>query len=94
MAVRVTLEFPATTEQYDQVNEAIDAEGSPDGLIVHSAVDQGGTMKVVDIWESAEKFGAFAEGKLGPKAAEVLGEGGPPPEPQIEELHNYEVHGS
>ena len=51
-------------------------------------------MKVVDIWESAEKFGAFAEGTLGPKAAEVLGDGGPTPEPQIEELHNYEVHGS
>ena len=94
MAVRVTIEFPATSEQYDQVNEAIDADGSPDGLIVHSAVDLGGTMKVVDLWESAEKFGAFAEGKLGPKAAEVLGAGGPPPEPQIEELHNYEVHQS
>ena len=93
MAVRVTIEFPATSEQYDQVNDAIGAD-PPDGLIVHSAVDLGGTMKVVDIWESAEKFGAFAEGKLGPKAAEVLGDGGPTPEPQIEELHNYEVHGS
>jgi hypothetical protein len=94
MAVRVTMEVPATKEQYDQVNEAIDAEGSPDGLIFHSAGDQGGTMKIVDIWESAAAFGAFAEGTLGPKVAEVLGEGGPPPEPQIEELHNYEVHGS
>lgn len=94
MAVRVTLEFPANAEQYDRVNQEIDAEGAPDGLIVHSAVDQGGTMKVVDVWESAEKFGAFAEGRLGPKAAEVLGGGGPPPEPQIEEVHNYEVYGS
>jgi hypothetical protein len=94
MAVRVTLEFPATAEQYDQVNEAVDAGGSSDGLIVHSAVDQGGTMKVVDVWESPEKFGAFAEGTLGPKAAEVLGEGGPMPEPQIEEIHNYEIHQS
>lgn len=94
MAVRVTMEFPATTEQYDQVNQAIDAEGTPDGLIVHSAVDQGDSMKIVDVWDSAEKFGAFAESRLGPKAAEVLGGDGPPPVPQIEELHNYEVYGS
>ena len=40
MAVRVTIEFPATSEQYDQVNDAIGAD-PPDGLIVHSAVDLG-----------------------------------------------------
>ena len=94
MAVRVTLEFPASAEDYDRVNEAVDADGSPDGLIVHTAADLGGTMKVVDVWESADKFAAFAENVLGPKAAEVLGGEGPPPEPQIEELHNYEVHKS
>jgi hypothetical protein len=95
MAVRVTLEFPASAEDYDKVNEAVDSEGSPDGLIVHTAADLGGKMKVVDIWESAEQFGAFVEGRLGPKVGEVLGGDAPaPPEPQIEELHNYEVHQS
>ena len=93
MAVRITLEFEATADQYDKVNDVIE-EDTPDGLIVHSAVDAGGTMKIVDIWESADKFGAFAEGRLGPEVAAVLGEGASPPTPQIEELHNYEVHGS
>jgi hypothetical protein len=36
---------------------------------VHTATDLGGKMRVVDVWESPEKFGAFAEGQLGPKVA-------------------------
>ena len=93
MAVRVTMEFPASAEDYDRVNEAVDSEGSPDGLNVPTAADLGGKMRVVDIWESAQDFAAFAEGRLGPKAAEVLGGDAPSPsEPQIEELHNVEVH--
>ena len=93
MAVRITLEFEATADQYDQVNEKI-GDDPPDGLIVHSAVDKGGTMKVVDIWESAEKFGAFGQDRLGHAVAEVMGEGPGPGNPEIEELHHYEVHWS
>ena len=37
MAVRVTIEFPASTDDYDQVNAAVDEDDSPDGLIVHTA---------------------------------------------------------
>ena len=49
-------------------------------------------MRVVDVWEQ-EKFAAFAEGKLGPRVADVLGDGGPAPaEPEVQELHNVEVH--
>jgi hypothetical protein len=91
MAVLITMEFEATADQYDKVREVDGPEGAPDGMIAHSVVDKGGTLKVVDIWESAEKFGAFAEGRLGPAFAEVMGEGGRP-EPEIEELHNHEVH--
>ena len=63
MAVRITLDFEATADQYDQVNDKI-GQPPPDGLIAHSAVDNGGTMKIVDIWESADQFGAFAQEKL------------------------------
>ncbi len=93
MAVRIALELEATADQYDEVNGKI-GEDPPDGLIVHSAVDKGDTMKIVDVWESAEKFGAFAQGKLGPAFAEVMGESGSAPTPEIEELHNYEVYDS
>ena len=94
MAVRMTMELPATVEQYEAVNEKIGHDPPPDGLIVHSAVDNGGTIKVVDIWESAEKYGAFAQNQLAPVVAEVMGDAGPPPDVQIEEIHNLEVHGS
>ena len=82
MAVRMTMEFAATAEQYDQVNEAMTATDPPDGLIVHSAVDLGGTMKIVDIWESAEKFGAFAEGTLARRSPRCWAKADPRPSPR------------
>lgn len=93
MAVRMTMELPITIEQYEEVDGKVGHDPPPDGLLVHSAVDNGGTVKVVDIWESAEKFNDFAQNTLGPIAAEVLGGDGPPPDPQIEEVHHLEVHG-
>jgi hypothetical protein len=95
MAIRMTQEFPSTTDQYDQVNEKLDVENNwPDGLIVHSASDAGGgNMKVVDVWESVEKFNAFNEGKLMAAIGEVFGPDmqAPPEPPLIEELH-FEGH--
>ena len=90
MAVLMTTEFEATAEQYDAVDKALDGKNNPpDGLIAHSAQEVGGKMRVVDIWESAEAFGAFAESKLGPTIAETLGDDAPPPpEPEFTELHN------
>ena len=40
MAVLMTLEFPATVEQYDKVNEKLGAESNPpEGLILHSGAE-------------------------------------------------------
>ena len=90
MAVLVTMEFEGTADQYDALDKAIDARNNPpDGLISHSAQDLGGKLRIVDIWESAEAFGTFAQSKLGPTMAETLGdEAPPPPEPEFTELHN------
>ena len=92
MAVLISMEFPATADQYDQVNAKI-GEDPPDGLLVHTATEMGGSMRIVDVWESAEKFEAFGE-TLGPAVESVMGEGGPGPQPEIQELHNLEVHGA
>jgi hypothetical protein len=93
MAVLVIQEFPATIEQYDQVTEKIDAENNPpDGLILHSGADMGGgTMKVVDIWDSEDAWNSFLEGRLGPAVAEVMGtppEGAGPPPIEVRELRD------
>jgi hypothetical protein len=90
MAVFMELELPVTPDQYDAVDAALDPKGNPpDGLIAHSARFDGDTLKVLDIWESPETFGAFAESRLGPGIAETLGADAPaPPEPKFTDLHN------
>jgi hypothetical protein len=91
MAVFMELEFDGfTTDQYDAVDQALDPKGNPpDGLIAHSARMDGDTLRILDIWESPEAFGAFAESRLGPTMGETLGDDAPPPpEPRFTELHN------
>jgi hypothetical protein len=90
MTVFVEMELPVTPDQYDAIDAALDPKGNPpDGLIAHSARFDGETLKVLDIWESAEDYGAFAVSRLGPGIAETLGDDAPaPPEPKFTELHN------
>jgi hypothetical protein len=89
MAVFMEMELPVTPDQYDAVDEALDPQGNPpDGLIAHTARFDGDTLKVLDVWESPEAFGAFAESRLGPTIAQTLGDDGPSPEPKFTELHN------
>ncbi|MDX6606422.1 MAG: hypothetical protein QOD14_962 [Solirubrobacterales bacterium] len=91
MAVLMELEFEATPDQYDAVDKALDPTGNPpDGLLAHTARQDGDLMRIVDIWESPEAFGAFAQSRLGPTIAETLGDDAPdgPPEPKFTELHN------
>jgi hypothetical protein len=89
MAVFMEMELPVTPDQYDAVDEALDPQGNPpDGLIAHTARFDGDTLKILDVWESPEAFGAFAESRLGPTIAQTLGDDGPSPDPKFTELHN------
>jgi hypothetical protein len=90
MAVFMEMEMQVTPDQYNAVDAALNPKGDPpDGLIAHSARFDGDTLKVLDIWESPEAFGAFAESRLGPTMGETLGDDAPPaPEPKFTELHN------
>jgi hypothetical protein len=92
MAVIVIQEFEATTDHYDQVTEKLGGE-APDGLIAHAGAESGGgKMKVVDIFESKEKWESFLNDRLSPAVVEVMGT---PPEgaeaPPIEVLEAREV---
>jgi len=91
--VMVTQEFPASVEQYEQVNEKLHVESNPpEGLILHAGADiGGGKMKVVDIWESADAWQSFLDNRLGPAVVEVMGpppEGAEQPPIEIHELHD------
>ena len=76
----------ATTEQYDETIRRLESSGQfpPDGLEYHVAFRVGGQLRVSEIWESQEKFGAFGE-RLMPILADV---GIDPGEPEILEVHN------
>jgi hypothetical protein len=88
----MTLEFPGTTDQYDEVNRKLDVENNPpDGLIVHTCAQVGDNLRIVDVWESQDAYESFSNGRLGEAVAEVMG---PPPEdaqqgpaPAFQELH-------
>ena len=89
MAITMQISIPSTPEQYDQVNDEIDIENNwPDGLIVHTAAQVGDGMRIIDVWESADAFNTFNNGPLMKAVIEVMGEGGPPAQPEITELYN------
>ena len=91
MAVAVQIDFPGgTLEQYDQVIEKMGFEkqgaGGPGGLF-HWVRKTDDGIRVIDVWESADAFQAFADAKIGPITQEVGVPG--PPQIQMFEVHNY-----
>jgi hypothetical protein len=93
MAVGVLVSLPnVTQEQYEQVTAKMfghypmEPSESPDGLIVHTAGPVPDGWYVYDIWESPQHFQRFGEERVGPAMQEVMGAGGPGPEPQFFEI--------
>ena len=91
MPVGVILDFEgATLSQYDQVIEkmglAPGGEG-PAGLLFHWGAETDAGFRVVDVWETKERFEQFSEEEIGPYTQEV---GIPnPPSITFHEIHNY-----
>jgi len=61
------------TDTYDQMTVGMEGHGTDAHPSVHhvAAVDDSGGMVIVDIWESPEAFGRFAEESIAPAADEV-----------------------
>jgi hypothetical protein len=93
MAVAMLQELDGVTaDRYDQVNEAMGiAENPPEGLIVHTAGEKEGGMRIFDVWESSEALERFTNERLMPAVEQVMGGGGEPPQnvPLVYELHNF-----
>jgi len=90
MAIMMILDWQdVTTDQYDRVNEVLgfrsDAD-APDGLIEHTAaVNEDGSLVIVDLWESPEQLEAFVGERLMPAIEEV---GIAQTQPRVMPVHN------
>ncbi len=92
MAVGIRLKFDGgTQEQYDAIHGHMNIDAQPPaGMIFHSAGPIDGGWGVIDVWESAEAFDSFAQGRLMPAAAELGDRGFPnPPDRKDFPVHHY-----
>jgi hypothetical protein len=89
MAVAVEMSFRgATLDQYDQVIEKMGltpGKSGPPGAISHWVAKTDDGIRVVDVWESKERFERFAQEQIRPYTQEA----GFKEEP---EMRFYEVH--
>jgi hypothetical protein len=89
MAIVMLMEWPRVTlDEYDRVMEALKLdERAPEGAVFHFAGSEGGSLRVVDIWESEDAWNSFRETRLMPALQETgLIEKGAP------NVRTYDVH--
>ena len=81
MAIVAYFEPKFTQQQYDQVRSALDAKGlqAPAGRQYHVSWNTPQGWRVLDIWDSEEALGKFAEDLM----PIIAGVGVTPPEPHI-----------
>jgi hypothetical protein len=85
--VRMVSPDEVTYDVYQQVEQKLDVENDPpQGLIVHTASEVDGKLKIVDIWESEEDAQRFGQDRLGPAIEAVVGQemAGPPRPDQVQ----------
>jgi hypothetical protein len=79
----------ATLDQYDQVNEKLGVDDDPPaGLLIHTASEHGGGVRIVDVWESEDAWNRFREERLMAAVIEVFGEQDGPPQQETHETHH------
>jgi hypothetical protein len=91
VAVVMTMSWPAiTTDDYDKAREVVGWERDPaPGAVNHIAwFENGGGLRVVDVWDSEDDFQRFVEERLMPGLAQAgILEGKGEPEVSFAPLH-------
>lgn len=89
MPVLMRARWPEVTpEAYNQATELLNMQANPPaGLLCHIAALDNGSITVYDLWESAEDFQSWVEGRLR-TAVEQVGIAG---EPNIEMLPTHNI---
>ena len=85
--VRIQTPRDITWDVYEQVQAKIEERGAPPGLITHTAVDNNGKPKFIDVWESDEDAQRFGQEWIAPIIAEVAPDMAGPPDPDQVEVH-------
>jgi hypothetical protein len=81
-----------TREQYDAIAERINAEGIPDGAVIHTAAETPDGVRIMDVWESREAFERFQEERIMPLARELGIDMSSGQEPKVLELFEVIVN--
>jgi hypothetical protein len=57
-----------STTNYDAVNDALDLQSAPDGLLIHTAGfdHDAGVFRIFDVWETREQAEKFINDRLNP----------------------------
>ena len=73
MAIAYLQEFEikdgdTSTTNYDAVKAALDLQGAPDGLMIHTAGfdHDAGVFRILDVWETREQGERFISERLNP----------------------------
>ena len=93
MVTGVITHVAAPIEAYDAVHARFLAQRTDtpvDSLLVHIGCPDGGGFRVIEVWESRERFDQFNREVVAPMVAEVGGGAAPDAPPRIEE---FEVRG-
>jgi hypothetical protein len=81
MRILMTMKWDGVTpDQYEKIRKTVNWEGDmPPGAVFHVAGfdKEKNTMRVTDIWESAEQFNSFIQNRLTPKTQEAGIQGQP-----------------
>ena len=87
MAIIAIFELTGMTQQqYDQTIQDLDAAGlgTPNGRVYHTASKADPGTLIIDVWESEELLGKFAESLI----PILTATGATPVEPRILPIHN------
>ncbi len=73
MSIMVVMSWPGVSlDRYDAVRETVNWEGEqPAGGVLHVCAHDGNGLRITDIWDSAELFKAFVDGRLNPGVAQA-----------------------
>ena len=91
MATGLRLDFSNLgLDDYDRICEALNFPGDwPDGLLAHVAAEADGKLRVMDVWESRQRFDRFVEERLQTAVTEAMGERAEAPQVSETELHAF-----